>query len=713
MEDQLLANDRLAEKDLITQDLDSTTCNDRESKDIDSIYWKERATKLDERTGKRVPFPLWTSLEKLEPSIGFGAVSFLRFERALCIVFGIMSLVAIASTVFNAHGIYWANGVYVSNYTRDANETEPSYARMLSVQNHIGSIPWSVTILDMSNCFIFAIFVLFVRWKLHQFTPKLYNYSAKASHYTVEVSKLPHDVTESELIEFFSMFGKVHGVHMGLNNGELLSKIEKYNELEQNKIDIETDRSKSSKKKRGGCCCGLIGGYNLHSISLQMQKLYNEIQELSQKEYHCCSIAYITFENRVSALLCRNEYNKDHLLFRKSTIVKRFRDTIKLRVKGAPDSTDIIWKNLQYGSFQRFARHVATLAITYSIIITAIAVAYACALPGILFAKINVPALYAILFVCLVISVTATFIVFMLVPLFANFEKHHRWSRVELFVCIRIFLYQFVSSVAIATVAFLLFRDNDYFVDTYTPLLGMSGEIVIFTFILGFLTPLIIRNVQYYRAKKAISRGEQIDPRRLKKTFEGPIWSIGDRFQNILKPVFVSMFYSALVPFIIPVAFIVITANYWMDKHALLRRFKKPPLYDDKVPYVMITYILPWAVVFHLAVGAGVYYQKDLANTDYPKDSTVYTWVAMVSTLVFFLIIVLLSVARNIVSVCKLATTPYIRNTVRAYASDVDGRPYSEIEGIDSYSNVHVLKYNMFEGTMMENLYFQNDQTDI
>jgi hypothetical protein len=169
--DSLILNDRLQDReDLETQDLRTDINPDKEvtPADVDRIYWKDKATRLDLATGQQVPFSIFSSLEKLEPALGFGAVTYLRFERALIVAFFFMSLLAITSTVFNGYGKVYANGEYMANYTLGPNATEPSYARYVSVQNHIASIPWSVTILDISNCFIFFIFVLWMRWNLHR-----------------------------------------------------------------------------------------------------------------------------------------------------------------------------------------------------------------------------------------------------------------------------------------------------------------------------------------------------------------------------------------------------------------------------------------------------------------------------------------------------------------------------------------------------------------
>jgi hypothetical protein len=210
----------------------------------------------------------------------------------------------------------------------------------------------------------------------------------------------------------------------------------------------------------------------------------------------------------------------------------------------------------------------------------------------------------------------------------------------------------------------------------------MIGELVIFTFGISFLVPWIYKTKTLRRIRKDIKLGKEYDERTLKKKLAGPEWSIADRFQNIMKPVFICLFYCSAVPFIIILTFIIVTANYWMDKTSLLRRFKRPPAYDDKVPYVMITYILPWAVVFHLAVGTVLYYQKE-GNSP--------TWIAFMLTLVVIFTLSLLGVLRNFASLCRLATTPYNRNNVKKI--EVQGnRSYSEIGDIDSYKRSYESK---------------------
>ena len=158
---------------------------------------------------------------------------------------------------------------------------------------------------------------------------------------------------------------------------------------------------------------------------------------------------------------------------------------------GAADSEDIIWKNLGYDLKSRTWRHIGAAIITYLIIAGALLIGFGSAQPTIPLTQHNLILVQGISFMCQEVFLWATFIVFILVPNFAEFEKYHRKTRMELFVFIRLFVFDLFTVIAIPCLSFGLFmygrEENDLFFDAYIPSLGMIIEMVIFRLVWNFL----------------------------------------------------------------------------------------------------------------------------------------------------------------------------------------------------------------------------------
>lgn len=190
----------------------------------------------------------------------------------------------------------------------------------------------------------------------------------------------------------------------------------------------------------------------------------------------------------------------------------------------------------------------------------------------------------------------------------------------------------------------------------------------IFSFGLEFLVPKIITTISYYRTKE-----ENYTQEHLIEMFRGSYWSIGVRYQDIMKPLFQALFFSSTLPHLVIICCLRISIQYWIDKHNLLRCYRTPPRYDDKLAVVVIYYFLPWFIVFHLGVGCIVYYTQ---------DPMTMSWIPYLVLLVLVFSFYLLSIWRNLASLCKLTERPYARNAVNHFYKD---EPYSSIAGIDKF----------------------------
>ena len=78
---------------------------------------------------------------------------------------------------------------------------------------------------------------------------------------------------------------------------------------------------------------------------------------------------------------------------------------------------------------------------------------------------------------------------------------------------------------------------------------------------------------------------------------------------------FTCFLYSGGIPILNVICFFAFVAQYWVDKHLLLKHYKRPPRYSHKFNNKVIR-LLPYAVILHcafalLAMGSEAIFPKD------------------------------------------------------------------------------------------------------
>ncbi|CAM9490348.1 unnamed protein product [Pylaiella littoralis] len=74
--------------------------------------------------------------------------------------------------------------------------------------------------------------------------------------------------------------------------------------------------------------------------------------------------------------------------------------------------------------------------------------------------------------------------------------------------------------------------------------------------------------------------------------FQGAIWNLAERYTDMIKTVFVGLFYSAIVPTGLIVTAGAMMMLYWVDKYSLLRLWKRPPAYDARLSSYTRKYVI-------------------------------------------------------------------------------------------------------------------------
>jgi hypothetical protein len=528
----------------------------------------------------------------------------------------------------------------------------------ITLSNHY-TVPWTVPFCDILTIAIFVLFLVCLRF----FFPKAQK-PLSVSHFSIQVDNLPKDATESEVENFFSHYGQVNKVCMALNNGKLLIKVEEHRKLLEKMDEFKNDGREDSYKR--GKILGLMGE-SIDTLNEKIETTRQEIATLEQEKYHCCGIAFVTFENQSTSTDCIHKSARD--LFLRNSY--RFRDTITLQVSHAPDPQDIIWENLEYNVKQRFVRRVIVEFITF--VLAALAVLQGIGIGAWVyesrFSGRESPQVIYFILLCVIIGL-AMLSLMVLTPILSKFEKHHHKSRLRLYAGIRFTVFEMILGVAIPITMFHFLFDDEgtlRMLQDFMPQAPLMVEAFIIIGIINFFIPLMYRLIVWY-----VTIRKERKEHELRRKFTSAEFPTDESHKFIVKSIVSTLFFSSLAPIIIVVMFVVAVAYYAVEKFNILKRFKRTTSNDNTISVVMIRYLLPIGVLAHFAVGARVYFMHDQASGMY--------WTMIIPLVIlagFYFLSIVFDVVMYIVT--------YFRPSVQYNDFENNMTTASEIEGLEMY----------------------------
>ncbi|CAN0191938.1 unnamed protein product [Discosporangium mesarthrocarpum] len=74
--------------------------------------------------------------------------------------------------------------------------------------------------------------------------------------------------------------------------------------------------------------------------------------------------------------------------------------------------------------------------------------------------------------------------------------------------------------------------------------------------------------------------------------YQGAEWHLAERYTDVIKTLFVGLFYSAIAPSGLIITLTAMATMYWVDKYSLLRLWKRPPAYNASLSSYARKYIL-------------------------------------------------------------------------------------------------------------------------
>ena len=111
--------------------------------------------------------------------------------------------------------------------------------------------------------------------------------------------------------------------------------------------------------------------------------------------------------------------------------------------------------------------------------------------------------------------------------------------------------------------------------------------------------------------------------------YEGYLFNVHERYAGNLAFIFVTLLYSGVIPFLLPLMCLYFIIRYWTDKVIFFYFSQKPPRYD-KTMHTLVCKYMPYALYFHLcfniwAYGVdSVFPTRDYQVTDENTGNTAY-----------------------------------------------------------------------------------------
>ena len=126
--------------------------------------------------------------------------------------------------------------------------------------------------------------------------------------------------------------------------------------------------------------------------------------------------------------------------------------------------------------------------------------------------------------------------------------------------------------------------------------------------LLADVTASLVRLVDAPRflKQKVLAKKEAPTQKALNDLFKPTVWYLAERYSDVIKTLFLCLFYISILPTGLFMAGLAFTIAYLSDKICILRTWERPPEFDYKMS-VMARFVLEWTLVAHLAITLVLY----------------------------------------------------------------------------------------------------------
>jgi len=466
-------------------------------------------------------------------------------------------------------------------------------------------------ILNFVTIVLTILFFHYIRYEVRKMKIEADDRTTTPSDYTVKLSGIPLDLKSQELKTWIENLGTKDDPIVVRKITRSYDIIE-YTQLIQERETLIYTRNNENDE----------GSQKV--LDAQIQELNNKLRTLKTRNLKFARVAYVTLEtahqaHEVTLRFQKGLFNTGVRFMKR--VLKHQNDNLcgkKVKVKRAPEPSDVLWENLGFSANQKLKRKIFT-TIMAGILVTlsfGIIIAISWSQNHIL-KKIGEgsPFIKLLSIAASFILATLNYILGQLIRKLAEFEKHGTYTGYFTGITRKLSIAQFINTAFTTLIAKIVITASvavgDHTIIETVNFYGVGGllEAMFFVFITNaFSTPLMnffdpfyyLKLFQRWRALRN-QENSRMTQKEAQVLFEDPQVDMSYKYALLIKTMLLTAFYAPAIPISIILAVVGLVFVYWVDKYILLRRSALPFSLGSELTESMLEY-LEW-MTFMYAVG--------------------------------------------------------------------------------------------------------------
>ncbi|EAR99642.2 transmembrane protein, putative (macronuclear) [Tetrahymena thermophila SB210] len=586
--------------------------------------------------------PIGVNREKLG-FLGSGVPLYFEWMIFITILTFILGVLQIYSLVMNIQG----NGCDVKNQcTQTFFIFDFEFNRIMSANRSNEYIDHTVSKINFLATMILILVTIIYQSIFKQIDRRMESRFITPSHFTIMVENIPQGVTNEQLKKFFyeviqndsieivkivqgyeikdlSAIQKLRASVIKKENSFFGREFKLKDQIEEKKkfalLTPEEQQEILKKKKKKKNETTLEEDLNelkeiendkieIRKKILRIDKKINEICKSYSTHLRNTGYAFVSFKNEENVQIVTDYFPTNDIERFFSYIFcqnnKSFMGSY-IKVSKAPEPGDILWENLVYSKKERLKFRIKSLSKQFLSICIAFALIYCVKLIQTMIKDYYGESLLieAIALSISVLTFIINTVISKLIKNLAASEKHPTYTKYLISVDQSLGMAQFINSILISVI-----NDN---IQNGRDLMTNGGVImsIQYNVLVNTLFPLFNQYFNMWFVVRFIKRriikkqGDKcpITQYEAHKVFEGTTFNADKNYAISIRLMLINCFVGYLCPNIIFWNFLMIIADYWLEKYLLLRRHASPPaisgeLFFANIKYFNDLYILIFAI---------------------------------------------------------------------------------------------------------------------
>jgi len=441
---------------------------------------------------------------------------------------------------------------------------------------------------DITTCAILFFFVLFLKKFEDKNIESIDLAQQTPQDYAVQVKNLPKHIRDPDVYhKFFSRWGDVVFVTVATDNGPLTKRLADLREADQaienrTTIDTLTASSGGTVLHQSDLTADQIAkqkfGMNITIEKLQEDReaIQRDIETLSKASYDP-KLVYVVFNKE-----------KDQRQCLKDCATGLIEDTLNIQCCDSNQSSvleghvmkmvepvepsEIIYENLHVGFFDYWFGLFKSYAITFLVLLVSFFILQSLTVSAAESASGDDSATGSSTGAALFVSLLNGGLPWFLKTLTLKTEIHVDEGDLQTSILRKLMVARCVNTAVLM-----------YIITDYTDRFGEANLAQIQSILIAdcFTTPVmrllnIYEHVQHYVVAPTMKTQAQMN-----LLFRGAYWNLAERYTDMIKTLFVGLFYSVVVPSSLFITAFAMMSTYIVDKYCLLRMWERPPMYDE------------------------------------------------------------------------------------------------------------------------------------